>query len=208
MRYQYKSILIRLIESVAVVKLNTQDDQDASMVDIKRELANFLTRARTDNQIRVIIFIGKGRTFFTGNDLKVQCASGALKECGLNEKHRSLAWIVRNLDKPVIAAVNGYAIGAGMKLALACDIVIASENAKFYEMRKEPEYASRRLDAEGARQAGIVAKVVAEEALLDEALALAQTFARGLDQSFAYVRRLLDKSQEYELRPVLHKQTV
>ena len=171
MRYVYKSILIRLLDGVAIVKLNAQDNQDELDVDTKRELASFLAGAKSDSQIKAIVITGKNGTFFTGSSLKISGMAGLEEDRRHNVRRKDLAALIRYMGKPVVAAVNGYAIGAGVRLAQACDLAIASENAKFYEiMGKDSYYATHSFDAKQACESGLVSAVVREGELVREAV--------------------------------------
>lgn len=196
MRYQYKSILIRLTEGIAVVKLNTQENTRDKNVNIKRELANFFTRAKNDSQIRAVVVTGKNGTFFTGRNLKVNGIADIRADRGQADKRMDLVKLIGDLGKPVIAAVNGYAIGAGMKLAQACDFIVASEKAKFYEVLDEgSSFASRSFDARQAYESGLVFKIVADSDLIGSAMNIARSFA-GNDR-LIYINQKSDPQPAY-----------
>ncbi len=128
----YQNLLIEKKGPLAIVKVNRPDKLNALNAVTIDELQNAFSDFKTDDQVKVIILTGSGeKAFVAGADIselnKLDMISG--KEFA--EKGQSVFNLIENLDKPVIAAVNGFALGGGCELALACHIRIASENAKF-----------------------------------------------------------------------------
>jgi len=227
MKAEYTAILLEVTDGVALVKLNNPESLNALSADIKADLTAFLTEAGEDASIRVVILTGEGRAFCAGGDLKAKPAASVAEGRMRIKKLHELVRLIRNLEKPVIAAVNGFAVGAGMNLALACDIIIAAEDAKFSEIfknvglipdagglyflpqlvgpmrAKELCFTARRIGAEEAEQMGLVNKVVPPEQLIDAAMAMAADIAKGPAISLAYIKRLLNKSAEWDLDTLL-----
>ena len=205
MRYHYKTILVRLTEGVAVVKLNTQESKKDMDVDNKRELANFLNRAKEDPQIKAIVLTGKNGAFFAGRTLKVSNIAGLSVDLRHKEKRNDLAWLIRDMGKPVIAAVNGFAIGAGMKLALACHLVVASEKAKFYEVLNEELYfAARSYSARQALESGLVYRIVSDGELIEKAMDVARSAIRG--EVFFNTGRAPELAPDYGFGRIMEEQ--
>jgi enoyl-CoA hydratase len=128
----YQNLLIEKKGPLAIVKVNRPDKLNALNAVTIDELQNAFSDFKTDDQVKVIILTGSGeKAFVAGADIselnKLDMISG--KEFA--EKGQSVFNLIESLDKPVIAAVNGFALGGGCELALACHIRIASENAKF-----------------------------------------------------------------------------
>jgi len=211
MLYDYRSTLVKLSSGVAFVKLNCPVGTRVVNHDCKRELADFFRKARLDIRIKVVLLTGRGSVFFVGRDLWVRSrvenrtrivrpAKGRLKYTGTN-----LADLMRDMGKPVIAAVNGYAMGAGKDLALACDMVIAANNAQFCEIiriksagdvLKEQIKAVRRENAFEAMKMGQVSMVVSSEELLTEAAKIALAIAKSRTLSLDYAKRISKDAED------------
>ena len=135
---EYKNLTLEIKESIAKITFINTEKLNPLDLPTGKELNQALDYLKERDDFRVLIITGTGRSFSAGGNIK-----GFLKtiEDGTASKYMddltrdlySLALKLREFPKPVIAAVNGYAMGAGMNLALCCDIVIASEKAKFSE---------------------------------------------------------------------------
>ena len=128
---KYENYLLEVKENVAIFTINREKVLNAVSESCFRELYEFLCEAEEDPEIKVIIFTGAGRkSFISGADISGFSSAGtptALKTRWADRAANKL----ETCAKPVIAAVNGYAFGGGFELSLACDIRIASENARF-----------------------------------------------------------------------------
>ena len=178
--YPYHSILIRLTRGIAFAMLHRPGKENAHTVQIRRELADFLTRARVDDQIKAVVLTSKGLTFFTGNDLLADQIRSVGDKYGKKYKRLDIELLIRNLGKPIVAAVNGYAVGAGVKLALACDSILAVENAKFYGISTSDDGdAQGYISAKEALTSGFVNRIVEEVDLYTEAQRMAVTLLQA-----------------------------
>jgi len=121
-------VLVEKLDGYAVITLNRPDDMNA----LSRELrADFVTAFETccdDDEIRVVILTGAGRAFCAGFDLKELSSSASDAS---EEADNSIARAMEAFDGPIIGAINGHAVTGGFEMALACDVLIASENARF-----------------------------------------------------------------------------
>lgn len=173
---------------------------DAGMMD---ELNALLLRADADDNIRVVLIKGSGEHFCSGADLKAAPEGGYTidERRAMLAKYNRVVKTVLTMEKPVVSVVRGYAVGGGMSLALCCDIVLASEDAKFFgnfvkagivpEMgammilpqliglnrAKELWFTGEIVDGRRAAELGIANRVYASEALASEAIAFAETLA-------------------------------
>jgi 2-(1,2-epoxy-1,2-dihydrophenyl)acetyl-CoA isomerase len=193
-------------------------------------------RASDDPAIRAIVLTGAGRGFCSGGDVKVmnenkeRGAGRPLIDQVAPSRDRTVL-AMRDAPKPLIAAVNGPAAGAGMNIALACDIRIASTTARFGEtfvkrglhvdwggtyflprivgMAKACEliFTGEIIDAEEALRLGMVSKVVAPEALMPSVYELAQNIAAGPPIAIRLAKRALYRSQDGDLRAALEFET-
>lgn len=189
----YEAVIFEKEDSVALITLNRPDDLNAFNLIMALELEQIVNEIAVDDSIRAVIITGAGRAFSAGADVKeVLSAEGIAQHLGKG-KPPVLFDKFENLDKPVIGAVNGLAIGGGFELALVCDLIIASSQATFgfAEIRiglipssggtvraprlmsitkaKELLFFGDTIDAQEALRLGIVNKVVAPESLLVEA---------------------------------------
>jgi len=213
----YEHIVWERTENVVVVTLNRPRVLNALSRALKRELAEALGRVKADERIRALVLTGAGeQAFSAGQDLtEAKDMSGPEAEEWVRE-YELLYDHVRMLDVPVIAAVNGWAMGAGCQLALLADIRISSENARYgmpeirdgipavfgLELLWNTIGMSRglylvlsgdALDARQAQEAGLTIKTVPRAQLMTEALTLARTLAGyaliAMKQNKQYARR-------------------
>ena len=213
----YRDIVWEQTENVVVITLNRPRVLNALNRALKGELGDALTRIKDDPEIRAVILTGAGdQAFSAGQDLtETKDMSGPEAEEWVRE-YELLYDRVRMLDVPVIAAVNGWAMGAGCQLALLADIRISSENARYgmpeirdgipavfgLELLWNTIGMSRglylvlsgeSLDARQAQEAGLTVKVVPRSRLLTEATELARTMAAyapiAMKQNKQYARR-------------------
>ena len=217
--------------AVATLTMNRPDRLNALNVELSTGLAAAIARVAEDPQIRVVVLTGAGRAFCSGGDLKlIQEARGRGASRELEPLLRAGVEIVvemRTMPKPIIAAVNGPAAGAGMNLALACDIRIASEQAvlgqNFARVGLFPDYggtfllprlvgASRAaemfytgemIDAREAERLGLLNHVVAPERLTAETRALAERLAQAPPLAVRAVKQVLFGNDRAELERAL-----
>ena len=200
--------------AVRVVTINRADKVNALDEPCRLALLAALRGAAEDGDVRVVVLTGAGRAFCTGQDVS---AAEELIDAGdtVARTYNPLARILREMDKPVIAAVNGPAAGAGLGLALSCDLRYMAESAylacSFSRVALVPDTgttvalvrrlgharafeiatSARRIDAAEAAGSGLVNAVVADDQLLDETLTHAATLAAGPSTAFALAKQLM-----------------
>jgi len=210
-------LLYEARESIATITLNRPEAMNSIDPETRIELYEAWQRAARDDAVRCVILTGAGdKAFCTGSDLKKTMPpkeSPAQLTFGQARSDHLLAGM--EMDKPILCAVNGYAMGGGMELALACDIRIASENAQFAlsEVRigsipgaggtqHLPRLIGRgdamlmlltgdRIDAQEALRVGLVSKVAPPGQLLETTLAIANRIAQNAPLSVRAVKRLV-----------------
>ena len=191
-------VLEERVGAVAVLKLNRPEVMNSFNFAMLRELRDLVERLHWDREVRVVIISGAGdKAFCAGADLKERATLGEDQVRQFIYTIRNLFTFIEFMNKPVVAAVNGVALGGGTELALACDIRVASESATMglTETRlaiipgaggtqrlprlvgrgkaKELIFTGRRVDAKEALEIGLVNKVAPPEKLLGECLEMA-----------------------------------
>lgn len=195
---QYKLINIEVNEEVCILKINRPEALNALNSGIFREMKTFLEELTGDKKIRALIITGEGKAFVAGADIAEMVNMNSEEAEQFSRTGQELFSSLENLDIPVIAAVNGFALGGGCELAMACDVRIASEYARFGQPEVSlgliPGYAGTQrmprllglgnalyylmtgdqIKSDEALRIGLVQKLVEHENLLDEAFELAK----------------------------------
>lgn len=134
---QYETLLCEVADGVATVTLNVPASLNAFSTRMQGELATLIAHIAQDDAVRAVVLTGAGRAFCAGGDMReMEAAADPVPLAGRNKLHRMLTTVLMplvRLEKPVIAAVNGVAAGAGANIALACDLVIAARSASFVQ---------------------------------------------------------------------------
>jgi 2-(1,2-epoxy-1,2-dihydrophenyl)acetyl-CoA isomerase len=232
----YKCLIYEVKDGVATLTLNRPERLNALGDTLRDDLQDAVTRASDDPEVRVMIVTGAGKGFCSGGDVK---AMSERKESGsgrpIMEKvapgRDRTVLALRDSPKPVIAAVNGAAAGAGMNLALCCDMRLASTTAKFAQafVRRglhpdwggtyflprvvgtakacELIFTGEIIDAQEALRLGIVSAVHAPEELLPAAHALARKIADGPPIAIRLAKRAIYHNLDSDLRQALEFET-
>lgn len=225
----YENIIYEVSDRIATITLNRPDAYNATTDELYQELQHALGVIAADQDVGCVIITGAGKGFCAGADLKAR--KDDMTPLQRRARHR---WILRDileplfrLEKPVIAAVNGAAAGAGFNIALACDFVVASDKASFMQAfakvglvpdlgglyllgrviginkAKELCFTARKVPAEEAKALGIVNHVVPHDDLMPTAREIAATIAAGSPTAMAMTKTLLDKSTNATLDQML-----
>ncbi|HEX7475828.1 MAG TPA: enoyl-CoA hydratase-related protein [Dehalococcoidales bacterium] len=196
----YQTLLYTQENNIGVVTINRPQAANALNDLAYAELFQVFQEIENDPGVRVVIITGSGeKSFVAGTDITNMAKLSAAEARAFSSKLKKTYDLIWNLDKPVIAAVNGYALGGGAELAMSADIVLASENARFGQLEinvgiipgsggtqrlqrliginraKELIYTGKMIDAETAFEYGIVNKIVPLADLMKEAKTLAET---------------------------------
>lgn len=187
----------------ALITLNKVATLNALCEDFISEINNVLDRADHDPDIYTLIITGSGKAFIAGADIAEMYEKDDKAIMQWASLACDLALRLENMDRPVIAAINGYALGGGLELALACDIRIASEKAKMglpetslgvicgsggtqrlpaivgEGIAKEMIYTAKTIDADEALRIGLINRIVPADTLTDEALRLCKTIEKN-----------------------------
>jgi len=215
---RYKLIKVEKKDKVATLTLNQPDQLNAVGNDIHDELETIFLDVDSDDDVNAVILTGAGRAFSAGGDINAMIDS--FKDPSLRMPMNHVKGLVQNLlsmQKPIVAAVNGDAIGVGATIALYCDIIIAAENARIGDphinvglvpgdggciiwplsmgLCKSKEYlmTGRLLKAPDAERMGLINRVVPAETVYEEAWKIAKKFADGPIQAISWTKICLNK---------------
>jgi len=208
MSEEEKTVLYEKIGKVAVITLNRPEKLNALNAKMNKDMKEALKEGKDDPEIRSIVFTGAGRGFCSGSDVS-EFASKVLPEALITP------YDFIDIPKPIIAAVNGVAVGFGMNVTINCDIIIASEEASFGEFfirmglvpdmngslwlplmlgphkAKELIFTGERISAQEALRIGLVNKVVPADQLMDTAMELANELAERPPLAIQMSKKLL-----------------
>ncbi|MBI4629543.1 MAG: enoyl-CoA hydratase [Candidatus Rokubacteria bacterium] len=228
-----QDLLESVTDGVAVLTLNRPDRLNAMSVPMLDALLEALTRLAEDPAVGVVVLTGAGRGFCAGGDVKAMAEGREFGGTTLEEKAQGLRarmetsrWL-HEMPKPTIAMVRGAAAGAGLSLALACDLRIAGDSARFATAfarvgysgdfggswyltqlvgsakARELYYTADIVDAAEALRLGIVNRVVPDARLEEETLALAARLARGPRVAYRYMKRNFNAAEHGSLKDAL-----
>ncbi len=215
-------------DGVTIVTLNRPEHMNALSYALRQALGDIFVELRDDEATRVIILTGAGRAFTAGLDLKELGQKGMNN--GTSPAGIDLARAISEVGKPVIAAINGYAITGGFELALACDILIASEHARFADTHvrmgvvpgwglsqrlarligssraKQLSFTGNYLDAHTAERWGLVNQVLPAAELLPFCVQMAKDICSVDPSTLKAVHRLIDFGWEHSLEEGLQEE--
>jgi 2-(1,2-epoxy-1,2-dihydrophenyl)acetyl-CoA isomerase len=218
----YETLLVHADPGVATITLNRPEALNALNAPMRRELLAAIKAAGRDADVRAIVITGAGRGFCAGADLRGASDERQFRRV-LADEYNPLIEAIRGLPKPVVASVNGVAAGAGVSLALAADLVIASADARFVpafnrialvpdsglartlvralgrHRALEILLGERELKADQAHDAGLVAAVVPADQLATETRALAGRLASGPTGAIGLTKRLVNAAEDASL---------
>ncbi len=212
--------------AVALVELNRPKELNALNLQVMRELRDALVKLDSDAEVRAIVLTGNNKAFAAGADIKEMANQGAIEMLKIDQFK---TWDqIKKIQKPIIAAVSGFALGGGCELAMCCDIIVASESAKFGQPEikigvmpgaggtqrltraigksrtMEMVLTGRFISAEEALQFGLVSKVVPVECCLQEATKIALTIADMSPIAVRLAKESVNKAFETHLDQGLH----
>lgn len=224
----YEAIVVTKSEGVGTIRLNRPKSMNALEDQLALELAEATYEMEADSDVGAVILTGTEKAFCAGGDLK-RISEGFTPLGGYEYIKGFHRWVksFMNLPKPTIAAVNGFAVGAGFCIAMLCDMIIASENAKFgqafvnvglvpdlaglytlprligLQRAKELVFTGRMISAKEAYDFGIANRVVTPEELDTEAFKLAKQLADGPRVALRFAKNAMNQSVNLTLDQLL-----
>lgn len=220
----FRNLLTHRVDNRAVITINRPEKLNALNRDTIEELNMALSMMREDSDVRVVIITGSGtKAFVAGADIS-EFANFGIEEGRLlaQNGHKLLFDYIENFPKPVIAAINGYALGGGLELALACHVRIASNNARMglpeVTLGLIPGYGGTQrlaqlvgkgkalemiltasmINAEEALSWGLINKVTSQEELMDVAHDMAESMAKNSSSAISAALRSVNAGFSYQ----------
>jgi enoyl-CoA hydratase len=210
-------------DHVAVITIARPEALNALNIDVLKALEQAITQAEADKSIYVLIITGAGKAFVAGADISQMKDFNAIEAKAFAEYANSIFCKIEGMSKPVIAAVNGYALGGGCELAMACDIRLAGEKAKFGQPEvglgitpgfggtqrlprivgaskaKELILTAETIGAEEALRIGLVSKVVPGEELMNTALEMANKISGNAQIAVRQSKDAINKGMQCDI---------
>jgi len=217
----YESVLTEIRDRVGLIRLNRPQQLNALNSQLMEELAAALEEFDRDENVGCIVITGNERAFAAGTDIKEMAGASAVDMLTRDAISR---WDrIKKIRKPIVAAVSGWCLGGGCEVAMACDIIVASESAQFGQPEinigvmpgaggtqrlaraigkskaMEMVLTGRTMSAREAEQAGLVSRVAPVEVYLDEALRLAREIASRAPIAIQLAKEAVTKVYEMPL---------
>jgi 2-(1,2-epoxy-1,2-dihydrophenyl)acetyl-CoA isomerase len=224
----YKFLLYKQENGVATISLNRPEVYNALNDEITYELQDAFKAMAKDDAVRVVVLTGEGKAFCSGQDLKASSGEETRSFMdSLHKRYNPIIRAMRNLPKPIVCRLNGVAAGAGCSLALAADVIVASEEATLIEvfiniglvpdsgssyflprlvgMAKAFELCSMgtRVKAREAAQLGLISKAVAPDQLDQAVKEYTDYYAQAPTRSIGLIKKMLNKSATASLDDML-----
>ncbi len=223
------TITYTIDQGVATLTLNRPERRNAINADMRMALREVVDRIRTDPEVRVLVLAGSDGHFCAGGDIKSMQGDMTATQ-GRSRLHSAHEWLstLLTLDKPIIAAVDGAAYGAGFGLALAADIILVTSRTRFgmaflrfglipdfallytlprmigIQRTKELAFSTRELSGEEALSLGIATELVPAEALMERAVQMARALATASPDAVSLIKRALNTTFEHDLPTMLN----
>jgi len=216
-------ILFSISNGVGKITLNGPDVLNSFNMAMAKEMQAALDTCASDKNVRAVLITGAGRAFCAGQDLAAAIAPGADIKVIVQEQYNPIILKIRNIEKPVICAVNGVAAGAGANIAFACDIILAGASSSYIQAFSKigliPDSGGTfflprlvgmqratalmmlgdKVSAQQAYEFGMVYKVIPDESLMSEAEKLAEQMAQMATRGLALTKKLLNESMDNNL---------
>ena len=214
----YQNIQVTTNNGICIVKMNRPEVRNALGLEMREELRDFFIKAKNQIEIKVIVLTGEGKAFSAGGDLQALKQVDAVSGRKRLQSGHELINAMLNLEKPIIAAINGVAAGAGVSLAVASDIIIAKRSVRFIQSfinvglipdlgaihllprligrhrALELMFLGEKISAEQAQAIGLINRVVEDDQFTDEVETLARRLADSPDMALGIMKKLVNRS--------------
>ncbi|BDF67096.1 short-chain-enoyl-CoA hydratase [Oscillospiraceae bacterium] len=219
----YQTIHYEKKEHIGILTIDRPEALNALNSTVITELEQVIGEVEGDGTLLGLILTGAGRSFVAGADIGEQQPLDLAGGRRWGQRGSALMRRIEKLEMPTIAAVNGFALGGGCELALSCDIILASEKAKFGQPEvglgitpgfsgtqrlprrvgtakaKELIFSGRMVKADEAERMGLVNAICAPEELMDKAMEMAQSFARNAPIAVKYAKACIDRGMQMDI---------
>jgi len=219
----YQTIRYGKTDSIGIVTINRPEALNALNSTVISELEQLIGEVEQDKELRALILTGEGRSFVAGADIGEQCPLDLAGGRAWGQRGSALFRRIEKLEIPTIAAVNGFALGGGCEIAMSCDIILASEKAKFGQPEvglgitpgfsgtqrlprrvgiakaKELIFSGKMIKADEAKEIGLVNAVFAPEALMDAAVEMAKSFTKNAPVAVKYSKACIDRGMQMDI---------
>lgn len=219
----FKNLILEKQDKIGILRINRPKALNALNSQVLEELEQAIEKIEKDREIHILILTGEGRAFVAGADIGEMKDMTVFQARAFAEQGLRVFRKIELMEKPVIAAVNGFALGGGCELSMCCDIRLASEDAKFGQPEvglgitpgfagtqrlarlvgvgraKELIFTADMIDAKEAYRIGLVNKVVEEDRLMEEALAMAQRIAEKGQLAVRFAKTAINRGIETDL---------
>jgi enoyl-CoA hydratase len=221
----YENILFEVQDRIGVLTFNRPKSLNALSPSVLEEMDEVIELVRRDENIRVLVLTGAGeKAFVAGADVTFFRNMNPLQARLFAEKGQQIFFKLEDLPKPVIACVNGFALGGGCELAMSCDFIYAAETAKFGQPEinlgimpgfggtqrllrlvgrakaKELCMTGEMIDAQQAKELGLVAKVFPADRLLEETLKVARVLSTKGQVALRGIKSVVDRGMDVDLK--------
>ena len=220
---KYEKLIIVKQGHICIIRINNPDSLNALNSAILNELDIAFTEISHDNELYCVIITGEGRAFVAGADISQMKTMNAIEGKSFGEHGAAVFRKIEQLNKPVIAAINGFALGGGCELAMCCDIRIASSKAKFGQPEvglgitpgfsgtqrmtrlvgagkaKELIFTGNIINANEAKEIGLVNQVTEPEKLMETALEMAKKIASNAQLAVAFSKEAIERGQQADM---------
>ncbi len=220
----YQNIIFEREGNVGIIKFNRPKALNAINPEVLSEVGSALDEVEEDASMRVLVLTGEGKSFVAGADIKYMSDLSPLEARNWSQRGNELMFRLGNLPVPVIACVNGFALGGGTEIAMACDFIYASESAKFGQpeinlgiipgfggtqrlsrltgkgVAKELCMTGGMITAREAKEIGLVNKVFPPERLWEETMMTARLIASKGGVALRAIKQCIDRGFDVDLR--------
>lgn len=224
---EFKNLLIEKNEGICTVKMNNPSTLNALNAEVIKELEMAFDQIKNDDEVEIVVLTGEGRAFVAGADITYMRDLNVEQAKKFGEDGARVFRKIETLDKVVIAAVNGFALGGGCELSMACDIRIASLKAKFGQpevglgitpgfsgtqrlprivgtgIAKELIFTGKNIKADEAFRIGLVNEVTEPDELMDKVYKIAKKIKSNSNTAVKYAKEAINKGSETDIETAM-----